>query len=183
MPKPQARKKPAVLVQSGTSGLDREKEHDIDLPAQAPLPEQFFVPAHESLRLWSGERRLLLGVLEDALHCFLEYRFERKGKGGRIFREVQEWFASTDTSWLYSFENICAILHLEPDYLRRGLQRWQPKEPVSFLDVQPRKGRARSVHNHFRPASSSRTKNLATPRPLDKRGSVSLMLLLWRKVH
>src|SRR5262245_37186605 len=38
------------------------------------LPEQFFCPSNESFAVWTGERRLLLAVLEEAVTSFLRYR-------------------------------------------------------------------------------------------------------------
>lgn len=95
------------------------------------LPEQFFVPAWESAAAWTGERRLLCAVLQEAVHTFLKYRDARTERGQRLFREVQAWFWSEQGDWLYAFESICLHLHLDPDYIRRGLQWWQrPIEPL-----------------------------------------------------
>ena len=94
------------------------------------LPEQYFVPAWESAVAWTGERRLLCAVFQEAVHTFLTDRDARTARGQRLFREAQEWFWSEDGDWLYAFKSICLHLHLDPDYIRRGLQRWQrPIEP------------------------------------------------------
>ena len=100
-------------------------ERELDFIDEPLLPEQFLTPAYGSRRLWTGERRLLLGVLEEAVRSFFQYRSARGRRGKQLFREVQEWLWSKDRHWLYSFENICMHLRLNPDYLRRGLQRWQ----------------------------------------------------------
>ena len=89
------------------------------------LPEQYFVPAWESAAAWTGERWLLCAVLQEAVHTFLTYRDARTARRQRLFREAQEWFWSEDGDWLYAFKSICLHLHLDPDYIRRGLQRWQ----------------------------------------------------------
>jgi hypothetical protein len=89
------------------------------------LPEQFFVPAWESEAVWTGERRLLCAVLQEAVHAFLKYREVRTVRGHRLFREAQEWFWSEQCDGLYAFESICRHLHLDPDYIRQGLQRGQ----------------------------------------------------------
>jgi len=41
----------------------------------------------------------------------------------QLFREVEEWFLSQDTDWLYAFENICSHLGFDPGSIRTGLQR------------------------------------------------------------
>lgn len=88
-------------------------------------PEQFFTPGRQSEAVWTGARRLLFVVLREAFHTFFYYRDSHSIRGKRLFREVQEWFASTDPEWLYSFENICAHLSLDPNAIRRVLRRHQ----------------------------------------------------------
>src|SRR5262249_1007888 len=100
-------------------------ERELDFIDEPILLKQFLTPSYGSRRLWTGERRLLLGVLEEAVRSFFRYRSARSRRGKQLFREIQEWLWSKDRHWLYSFESICTHLQLDPDYLRRGLQRWQ----------------------------------------------------------
>lgn len=117
--------------------------------AERLLPEQFFVPARESAAAWTGERLLLCTVLQEAVHTFLKYRDACTKRGQRLFRETQEWFWSEDCDWLYAFESICLHLHLDPDYIRRGLQRWQrPIDPLLRPAHPVQGGKARPAH-HF----------------------------------
>jgi len=88
------------------------------------LPEQIFRPGGESHAVWTGERRLLLAVLEVAVHSFFRYRDSRTRRGRRLFAETMAWFASGDQDWLYSFETICRHLDLDAEYIRGGLRRW-----------------------------------------------------------
>jgi hypothetical protein len=100
-----------------------------ELPdAAAILPEQFFRPGQESFAAWTGERRLLLAVLEEALNSFLKYQHNHTRRGRRLFHEAVEWFWSADQRWLCSFETICLHLDLDVDYIRSGLQRLTEKE-------------------------------------------------------
>jgi hypothetical protein len=104
-------------------------------------PEQFFMPADRTASAWTPERRLLLAVLEDAVASFQRYRNNRTKRGKRLFREEQAWFMSTNQSWLYSFESICAHLNLDPDYIRRGLKRLPSLEvapPIAVPDRFPK---------------------------------------------
>jgi hypothetical protein len=86
--------------------------------------EQFCISVSAPDIPWTGSRRLLLGVLQDALRSFFQYHVDRTRIGKRIFNETQTWIWSSKRNWLYSFENICAHLHLDPDYLRQGLQQF-----------------------------------------------------------
>ena len=86
------------------------------------LPEQFFTPARESHERWTGERGLMLAVLEEAVHSYLKYRNSTTRRGRRLFAEAQAWFWSDDQEYLFAFENICTYLQLDPNYVRRGLE-------------------------------------------------------------
>lgn len=113
---------PARTSALGTSGVSHH--HD----AEVILPEQFFRPAPDSFASWTGERRLLFAVLDDALGSFLKHRCDRSRRGQRLFRETVEWFWNTEQKWLYSFENICQHLNLDADYIRAGLRRLEDAE-------------------------------------------------------
>jgi hypothetical protein len=86
-------------------------------------PEQFFTSARHAAASWTGEQRLLLAVLEDAVANFLRYKDASTTRGKRLFREACEWFWSTEKNYLYTFETICDYLHLNPAYIRTGLRK------------------------------------------------------------
>src|SRR5947207_3430942 len=46
-------------------------------------------------------------------------------RGRQLFHEAEEWIEDADQSWLFSFQNICDVLGLDADYLRRGLRVWK----------------------------------------------------------
>jgi hypothetical protein len=85
------------------------------------LPSQYFDRVRRSSAP-SGERRLLIAVLEDAVHVYLTQCTARDAQRQGLFRDAEEWIESKDSSWFVSFENICAVLALDADYLRRGLR-------------------------------------------------------------
>ena len=71
------------------------------------------------------EKQLMESVLEDAVNIFCLYAFARCGQKKRLFWEARRWIWADDWNWPFSFQNICAVLSLDPDYLRQGLIRWQ----------------------------------------------------------
>ncbi len=95
------------------------------------LPEQFFTDATQSQAHWSGTRRLLFAVLQDAVACWFRYQRARSAQGQQLFREIRDWFSTTDRDSLYSFENICIHLNLNADYFRRGLMD-SPTNPIAI---------------------------------------------------
>lgn len=105
--------------------------------AEAVLPEQFFRLSGESHAAWTGERRLLFAVLEEAVESFLRYRTATTRRGRRLFDETIEWFWGRDQRWLYSFETICQHLGLDAEYIREGLLRLSEMETEKKADASP----------------------------------------------
>jgi hypothetical protein len=70
-----------------------------------------------------GELKLLLAVLEDAVRCYLRNVNAADGERRREFVEVRNWFeGGTRRGGIFSFENLCAALSIEPRYLLDRLQ-------------------------------------------------------------
>jgi hypothetical protein len=67
------------------------------------------------------ERRLMLAVLEDALDIFRKHALT--GRESVLSTEVDEWFASDDTSWPFAFVNVCDALGIDVGWLRARLAR------------------------------------------------------------
>jgi len=72
-----------------------------------------------------GEKRLMLAVLEEAVATFQRHVDAKNRHGQRVFREAEEWLWSDETAWPFAFENVCHALEIEPEFLRRGLERWK----------------------------------------------------------
>ena len=88
-------------------------EPDIILPSQF-LPRTVGTP----------EKRLLLAVLEEAVGTYQRYLMATDHRGRAILADVEAWFASEDTMWLYSFVAICDVLGFDANYVRSGLAPW-----------------------------------------------------------
>jgi hypothetical protein len=84
------------------------------------LPSQFFDRVRRRTE-HEGERRLMIAVLEDAVAVYRKQAGARDARNQQLFREAEEWIEDPDRTWLFSFQNICDVLGLDPDYLRRGL--------------------------------------------------------------
>ena len=74
-----------------------------------------------------GERRLLIAVLEDALHCFQKYAGAVDRRGRQRFVEAEEWFMEPDSKAKLTFEYICETGGLDADSIRANLRRWCEK--------------------------------------------------------
>ena len=77
------------------------------------------------------ECQLLWAVLEEAIGTYLKYATAQNRRGQRLFHEAEEWIFRDDYTWLCSFINICHVLYLEPEYIRRGLVHWCETQRIS----------------------------------------------------
>ena len=73
------------------------------------------------------EKRLLVAILEDSIHCFQDNVVAESGKGKKLFDEAEEWILEERRDWIFSFQNVSELLGLSPEYLRQGLLRWKDK--------------------------------------------------------
>jgi hypothetical protein len=91
------------------------------------LPIQYF-EAMRRKHLLEGEKRLVLSVLEDAVECFMKCIDSSTNKGQRLFRDAEEWINLEDKKWVFSFDNVCEMLDVNPEYMRRGLREWKERK-------------------------------------------------------
>jgi hypothetical protein len=94
----------------------------------AVLPEQFYNPPARTTG--RGEVALMRAVLEEAVDCFQKQFVKSGRRAQRLAREAEEWIYSDEVRWPFSFVNICAVLGLDPDYVRLKLKRWREQAIV-----------------------------------------------------
>jgi len=105
------------------------------------MPDRFEALPEENLAAWlqpdvtaaverrhgriadGPERRLMVAVLEDAVHRFRKHAGAKSAEGKAILAEEEEWFFGAAEDGPFSFETICDALGFDPDYLRGGLRR------------------------------------------------------------
>jgi hypothetical protein len=113
-----------------------------------------------------GELKLLLAVLEDAIRCYLRNVNAPGGERRRDFIEVRSWFegarAGAMRADIFSFENLCAALGIEPRVLLARLR---------ILTIGDLPSRRYQMRRH-RPLSSLRDANCPRDRsPARSHGS------------
>lgn len=87
------------------------------------------------------EVALHLAVLENGIEYYCRYLDDKSRRGQRLFREAEEWFFASEGDWYFSFENVCAVLSINPGYVRRGLRRYVRDHATPSSDVRSRKQR------------------------------------------
>jgi hypothetical protein len=74
-----------------------------------------------------GERRLMLGVLIDAIRTLHAHRGSTAHwRARRAWWRERAWFQSEDRSALFSFQNICDALGFDAEYIKRYVLRPSP---------------------------------------------------------
>ena len=96
------------------------------------LPSQFVGTLRRQAPRKTGESRLLIAVLENAVECFQQYVRATGSAERQLFEEAEWWIMGgneeEDTRLdadgpCFSFRYVCEALGIDPDYLRRGLKR------------------------------------------------------------
>ena len=111
------------------------------------LSAEFFA---ERSGLATPERSLMLAVLEEAARCFLNYG-TAEGKQRVLYEEARDWFASSANTELYDFENVCDVLGVDVDYLRRRLFELHDRRRGRAGTTQP-KSPAAELHDDWQAA-------------------------------
>lgn len=65
---------------------------------------------------YSGERSLIVAVLEDSIRSYV--------KQPKMREEIRLWVETIDGFGPFAFEGACGYLDIDVDYLREGLIRW-----------------------------------------------------------
>ena len=99
------------------------------------LPHQYFATVRT--KQLEPEKKLMLAVLEDAVVCYQSHVFPRNRREGTLFRQTEDWVCDKNSDYLFSFENICAALNLEPGCVREGLLRWKKRMLAQHQKIQP----------------------------------------------
>lgn len=97
-----------------------------------------YLHVYQSSLAQTPEMKLVAAVLKDGIDSYIKYLSAKPRRGRKLINEAEEWFLSKDEKWLFSFENVCGILKLEPDYIRRALLRYkQGYAKLKESDAQP----------------------------------------------
>jgi hypothetical protein len=100
------------------------------------------------------EERLMFAVLNDAIECLTKYRNAKSRSHKALYRDARNWILSKDNGSVFSFENICETLKIDPGRFRVGLRHWLEDTPAKIPPVkvwrQPVRYRSRVRKFRFR---------------------------------
>jgi hypothetical protein len=109
------------MARQSTTASHRLANDEITVldPADGEVFESLF-----KRTIHEGEKELMLAVLEDAINSFQRFILAGNEKERKQFQAAQEWILGKNEDWLFSFDNVCEALELDPSYVRRGLTAW-----------------------------------------------------------
>jgi len=118
-------------VAAATRGLDALTEL---FEPDFVLPEQI-IEGYRNDSYLSGEKALMLAVLEDAIRCFQEHFRNPRYNPRLLSTEAEEWIGTDDWDWPFSFNNVCENLGIAPEALRTALFRWKAQRLAAANDA------------------------------------------------
>ena len=80
----------------------------------------------------SGEYRLVVAVLDDAIQCYRNYACATDRQGQQLFREAEAWLMGREQT-PFSFLYVCDVLGLESRAIRQRLLRWRAQQADTVL--------------------------------------------------
>lgn len=98
---------------------------------------------HEYLHVYQSnlaqtpEVKLLAAVLKDGIDSYIKQLSAKPRRGKRFLNEAEQWFFSDDEDRLFSFENVCSVLKIDPGYIRRCLLRYKQEHALKQAGGQP----------------------------------------------
>ena len=86
------------------------------------LPSQFLVADENGID--GGERKLMAAILSDGIEAYIMQFAAQRSPAARKRVEACEWVETKDYAYVFSFDNVCECLGIDPEYLRMGLLRY-----------------------------------------------------------
>ena len=110
------------------------------------LPSQYLIPDEQGLS--GGERRLMAALLSDGIEAYINQAISQLAgniRRSRTKSDACEWIELKDDTYVFSFDNVCECLGIDPEYLRLGLLRY-----IEVVSRKPESGSTRSAWKKIR---------------------------------
>ncbi len=96
-------------------------EYSFNITRNDNLLMQQYLDAFRRSEYLGPEKSLLVAILDDAAQEYKKYYQAHDVEGKGRFHEVEEWVMHEGNGWIFSFDNVCELLGLDPQYVRRSL--------------------------------------------------------------
>ncbi|MFZ1218905.1 MAG: hypothetical protein WAO00_06395 [Chthoniobacterales bacterium] len=77
--------------------------------------------AHKTLRITKAKSKLAAGILGQARRDLRRFHGATRATERELYLDAYSWVISENSRWPFSFLNVCRLLDLAPDELRRDL--------------------------------------------------------------
>jgi len=118
------------------------------------LPEQLHQGYRKDSYL-SGEKALMLAVLEDGIRCFQEHLTNARSNPRLLSKQAEDWIRADDWDWPFSFNNVCENLCIDPEALRLSLLTWKSRKLATTEPGSPTATAHKVYRLHLRTKRSS----------------------------
>jgi hypothetical protein len=81
----------------------------------------------------TGQKELAAGVLKQAAQDLRRFNSATSAVERELYLDAYSWLISDDSSWPFSFLNVCQLLNLPPESLRQELLTDAPLGLFSYL--------------------------------------------------
>jgi len=132
----------------GTGRRDPEILAELFAP-EIVLPDQILAGARRD-SVVSGEKSLMLAVLEDGIRCFQGHLTNERSNPALLAAQAEEWIRAVDYDWPFSFVNVCETLNIDPDALRASLLQWKQQQHDEATGAQPTPTEKKVYRLHLR---------------------------------
>jgi hypothetical protein len=102
-------------------GGKRMAENNFTIMTDDASMLQYYLDTFRRSQHLEPEKLLIAAILEDAVQEYRKYSRAHDADGKKRFREVEEWIMRGGNDWIFSFDSVCDLLGLDPDYVRRGM--------------------------------------------------------------
>jgi hypothetical protein len=126
-------------IQRDEGGLANDEKIASLFQPDLLLSAQYFGNLRKTLL--EPEKKLMFAILEDAINCYQSNLTAHSVRGKRFFEETKSWIVAVGSDWIFSFENVCEALGLNPQYVRQGLLRWADRYRQMHFDREAWKGK------------------------------------------
>lgn len=89
------------------------------------LPDQYYATFKRG-NYGDPEKRLMEAILEDAVSCLSKNPRTSTRQQRRAHEDAVHWInVQGEDDWIFSFASVCESLGFDPNFMRRGLTRWE----------------------------------------------------------
>jgi hypothetical protein len=103
----------------------------------------------------SGEKALMLAVLEDGIRCFQEHLTNPRSNPRLLSKQAEDWIRAVDYEWPFSFNNVCETLGIDPEALRAKLLGWKASRLEAVGSTTPTPTEKKVYRLHLRTKRTS----------------------------